>query len=108
MDGTLAKYTSWQGISHIGEPIIPMVNHVKKWLSNGTRVKIMTARVSSKVPAIEREVARKAIEKWCLEHIGQALEVTAEKDFGMIELWDDRAITVEANTGNILTELERL
>jgi len=39
------------------------------------------------------------IEEWCRQHIGQVLEVTNVKDFGMIELWDDRAIQVESNTG---------
>ena len=27
------------------------------------------------------------------------VEVTDKKDFGMIELWDDRAIQIEANMG---------
>ena len=37
-----------------------------------------------------------------MKHIGQELEVTCTKDFGMIELWDDRAIRVEKNTGKII------
>ena len=32
-------------------------------------------------------------------HIGVALDVTNVKDFGMVELWDDRAVSVGLNTG---------
>jgi len=39
------------------------------------------------------------IQEWCKKHIGQVLEVTNVKDYGMIELWDDRAVQVEMNTG---------
>jgi hypothetical protein len=49
--------------------------------------------------AFKRALGREAIEGWCREHVGQVLTVTNAKDFGMIELWDDRAVTVEFNTG---------
>lgn len=39
------------------------------------------------------------IQAWTLEHFGVKLPVTNAKDFGMVELWDDRAIQVEFNTG---------
>lgn len=42
------------------------------------------------------------IRSWCLEHIGQELLITNVKDFGMYELWDDRAVTVEPNTGRVI------
>ena len=35
LDGTLAYYDGWQGIDHIGEPILPMLNRVTKWLEQG-------------------------------------------------------------------------
>lgn len=110
-DGTLAKYDSWQG-TELGEPIPLMVNRVKKWLAFGNEVRIMTARVSSRnqVKRLENgeamwesEAHRAAIEAWCEKHLGQKLVVTAEKDFEMIELWDDRAVTVGKNTGKVLT-----
>ena len=44
----------------------------------------------------------KIIKRWCKQHIGRELEVTNVKDFGMIELWDDRAIQVKKNTGRII------
>jgi hypothetical protein len=45
---------------------------------------------------------RKAIEAWCLEHVGEVLPVTNVKDFGMVCLYDDRAIQVEINTGRLI------
>lgn len=44
-------------------------------------------------------LVRAHIERWCLEHIGIVLPVTNVKDYGMIELWDDRAVQVIPNTG---------
>lgn len=102
LDGTLATYTGWQGPDHIGAPIAPMVERVKRWLADGKTVKIFTARMHGHgMPLIGggTEDVRTPIEDWCERHIGQKLEVTNVKDFGMIELWDDRAIQVECNTG---------
>lgn len=110
-DGTLAHYDSWQG-TKLGAPVKTMVDRVQRWLKEGNEVRIMTARVSSRNQVMrlengedmwESEAHRTAIENWCQEHLGQKLKVTAEKDFQMIELWDDRAITVGKNTGTILT-----
>jgi hypothetical protein len=43
--------------------------------------------------------ARSAIQVWCDQHLGQVLDITNVKDYGMIELWDDRAVRVVLNTG---------
>jgi hypothetical protein len=43
--------------------------------------------------------ARSFIQVWCDKNIGQVLELTCVKDYGMIELWDDRAVRVVPNTG---------
>lgn len=98
LDGTLAEYHGWQGPTHIGAPIEPMVDRVKEWLAEGREVRIFTARVTRPVAS---EVVF-AIMRWCEEHIGRRLPVTNVKDYGMIELWDDRAITVEQNTGRAI------
>jgi len=103
LDGTLAIYNGWNGTDDIGKPVEAMVHRVKGWLRNGTNVKIMTARVASNHSPEERENATRVIKKWCVEHIGKELEVTAEKDFCMIELWDDRCVRVEHNTGRVLS-----
>jgi len=102
LDGTLAHYDGWKGIEHIGEPIPAMVERIQKWLDDGQKVKIFTARVwSDGSTAREREtyLATKYIHSWCLQYIGTVLPVTCQKDFGMIELWDDRAVRVKINTG---------
>lgn len=105
LDGTLARYDGWVNELHIGEPIAPMVERVKAWIAAGVRVKIVTARVApgSQVnndgSKRDIEAVRRVISAWCGAHLGVALEVTHEKDFGMIELWDDRVVQVETNTG---------
>lgn len=99
LDGTLAYYDDWKGIEHIGEPIPEMVERVRKWIEEGKTVKIFTARVGK---GNDADRARAIIIDWCSEHIGRPLEVTCEKDFGMIELWDDRCTQVIPNTGKTL------
>ena len=97
LDGTLAEYTDWVGPYHIGAPIPTMVNRVRQWRSEGLLVKIFTARVSGNPDYVA--TVRHYIEEWCREHLGEALEITNIKDYGMVELWDDRAVQVVPNTG---------
>lgn len=103
LDGTLAKYDGYCGPLHIGDPVPEMVARVQQWLADGIKVKVFTARVYADPSDSERmtEVlqARKAIVDWCKRHIGVELEVTCTKDYGMWQLWDDRAVRVVANTG---------
>lgn len=99
LDGTLAEYHGWIGVEHIGPPIEPMVERVRTWLRAGVPVRIFTARVSGQRA---RDESLPAIEAWCIAVFGTVLPVTNVKDFGMIELWDDRAVAVEHNTGRVL------
>lgn len=114
LDGTLAAYNSGDyhryEPTYIGEPIPEMVQRVKNWLAGGREVRIMTARVvdpytyqhlSEDDKASHNEITD-AIAIWCKEHIGQELDITCVKDYEMIELWDDRAVAVESNTGRLL------
>jgi len=96
LDGTLAHYDGWVDSSHIGAPIPVMVDRVRRWIDSGLTVKIFTARFHNGPKAIA------VINEWSLFHLGQVLEVTATKDFRMVELWDDRAIRVRINTGEII------
>lgn len=96
LDGTLAYYDGWRGAGHIGDPIPLMIDRVRRWLAEGEEVRIFTARVAVPKQADEACVA---ISRWCHTHLGQDLPVTCEKDPWMIELWDDRAVQVETNTG---------
>jgi len=99
LDGTLAKYEGWQGDGHIGEPVPLMLARVKEWLAAGRSVRIVTARVSHQAGHANADRARNLIKEWCAKHLGVALVVTSEKDYSMIELWDDRAVQIEHNTG---------
>lgn len=99
-DGTLAFYEKGDYKKDcLGHPIPTMQRRVKRWLAEGREVRIVTARVSEPARAASE---RFRIEKWCQEHIGAILPVTASKDYDMIELWDDRAVQVESNTGVVL------
>lgn len=122
LDGTLAHYDHWRGADHIGEPVPPMLARVKAWIDAGDDVQIFTARVFGAgmvvppVPLIEvygsveamrctgmqiddAIVAAHYIQVWCQKHVGRVLPVTCMKDYGMIQLWDDRAVQVVPNTG---------
>jgi hypothetical protein len=92
LDGTLAQYGGWMGPEHIGDPVPLMASRVKGWIANNMTVKIFTARacVPEQIPPIQQ---------WLRKHGFGDLEVTNVKDFGMIELWDDRAIQIRPNTG---------
>ena len=98
LDGTLAQYDGWKGETRIGPPVPRMLARVKAWLAEGKTVKILTARVGRTQPD-ELAAVTNAIQAWCQEHIGTVLEVTATKDYSMIELWDDRCVQVIPNTG---------
>lgn len=105
-DGTLAHYERWEGPAALGEPIKPMVERVKRWLSEGRDVRIFTARVDSH-SLKDAVLAHRAIEEWCLRHIGKVLRVTNMKDMHLVEFYDDRCVTVEQNTGRLLTPSTR-
>ncbi len=110
LDGTLAEYHGWDG-GNIGRPIPNMVRRVRWWIANHRDVRIFTARVAETLSRNEQGVVddhafamdqRLRITAWCIENIGVVLPITATKDFGMIELWDDRCVHVEINTGRVI------
>jgi phosphoglycolate phosphatase-like HAD superfamily hydrolase len=95
LDGTLAHYDGWHGSTHVGRPVKKMVERVKQYLADGKDCRIFTARASETDPKVFE-----AIQKWCEKHIGAVLPITNMKDYGMIELWDDRAVQVVPNEGD--------
>lgn len=103
LDGTLAHYEGWNE-GKIGAPIPKMLERVKRWLAEGKQVKIFTARVNGWHDQIRTQEA--LIHEWCLLHLGQAIPITHCKDPAMIELWDDRAVQVEPNTGRRVDGVE--
>lgn len=97
LDGTLAHYDDWRGIEHIGSPIEPMVARVRMWLAEGQEVRIFTARVAGDA----KDLVIAYIQEWLEDQGLPKLKVTNIKDFSMIELWDDRAVRVRINTGEV-------
>lgn len=114
---TLAEYHGWPADGSIGKPVPAMVERVKQWNADGKEVRIFTARVwplgtnfasqSDPTWAPRTNDALDQLAKillWCREHLGFEPAVTCSKDYGMIELWDDRAVQVEMNTGRTIAE----
>lgn len=102
LDGTLAYYDGWIDVSHIGEPVRPMLDQVEKWLQAGEDVRIFTARVSHDGTAeriVQAQHALVAIMDWCEKYLGRVLPVTCMKDYKMKELWDDRCVQILTNCG---------
>lgn len=94
LDGTLAHYENWVEPHEIGAPVPAMIERIKRWIDEGIVVKIFTARDDGH--------GGKFIREWCIKHIGVELEITCVKDHFMLELWDDRAVQIEQNTGRII------
>lgn len=92
LDGTLAKHNG--GHKTIGEPIPKMVARVRRWVGHGKKVKIFSARADS-------EEEKEKIKRWLKKHDLPELEVTNVKEKHCIEFWDDRAVAVRKNTGEV-------
>ncbi len=104
LDGTLAHYDGWQGLDNVGAPIRPMCARVRAWIAEGKEVRIFTARVTEVEEGLSGIFAdladvRAPIDAFCMREFGRKLRITNVKDFGMTELWDDRAVRVVANRG---------
>jgi len=106
LDGTLAEYLNFQGHENIGAPVEEMKARVLRWHRAGIKVKIFTARVSDKDPADVAQ-AKFYIKKWLEDNGFPAFEITCIKDYYMTELYDDRAVQVEFNTGKLLGQSTR-
>ena len=137
LDGTLAKYGKWEGIDHIGEPVKPMVDLIRKMHDGGKVVKILTVRIAPRsnieirpnpyptdqavYDAIGRDneeryryiyqaskwTASEFVSDWCLKNLGFLPEITHEKDHLMLELYDDRVKQVVPNEGLLVEDLYR-
>lgn len=98
LDRTLAYYDGWdkQG-ENIGVPVPAMKERVVRWLHAGRDIRIFTARASRSGVALRVELDK--IEGWCMAHFGRVLPVQNWKDFECTAIWDDLAISVDANCG---------
>jgi len=103
LDKTLATYPPKHG-QVIGDPIPNVVQRMKKYLREGKTVKIFTARVGPPRTQTEISTFTYALDTWCNKVFGQTLPVTCTKDHFVEEIWDDRAVQVVPNTGEILED----
>ncbi len=101
LDGTVALYEGWKGLTHIGEPIPVMLDFIKAHIDSGIPVVIMTARVAS-LDKNKVQIAKDTIDAYFTKHLGQTLPLTCIKDKHMVRLYDDRAREVILNTGRIM------
>lgn len=101
-DGTLARDDNVD-FPALGEPIQPMVNLMKKYIILGTKVKVVTARMSDPNPS-RRVMHRRMIQEWLAKHVdaNTDIEITCMKDFRMKLLYDDRARQVIRNKGVVV------
>ena len=83
LDGTLAWYDHWRGETHIGGMVPAMKIRILRWLEDGMRVKIFTARIVSN----NSEEIRSRIKEWLVANGLPELEITNVKDPGMLQLW---------------------
>lgn len=129
LDGTLAKYDGWRGIDHIGEPVKPMVELIRRMHDEGKVVKIMTARVAPKEkpetkpnpyrtgnwciqePDVQTWALKgewtplEFIQEWCYRVLGFVPEIVYQKDALMLELYDDRVKQVVPNEGWLVEDI---
>lgn len=99
LDGTLVKHDAATfDPMKLGEPIPRMIERVKLMIEHGHNVRIFTARVSGP-SGPERDAIAAAVMNWCIDMFGQPLLVTCIKDYKCLQIWDDRAMAVEHNTG---------
>lgn len=112
LDGCLAEDIPDEPFDYkrIGKPVPAMLQVIKEHLEAGDEVFIFTARASTKdhftiFNGTEEEylkAIKEPIERWCLEHLGQVLPISAEKDYRTTIYYDDRARQVIRNTGEIV------
>lgn len=101
LDGTLFRYEGDHSV--IGPPLKKgdAFKVLKKYVAQGKKCKIVTARVAEGSSVqIKHEI--KAIQDLTQKYFGKRLEVVSGKDTNMIKLYDDKAVAVQNNTGNLI------
>ena len=99
LDGTLAEYHGWTDDGSVGRPVSRMVGRVKQWLAEGKSVVILTARVCHGDPHGQEPIVRAWLNDTFGREVAEQIKITSEKDWSMVEIWDDRAVQVIMNTG---------
>lgn len=108
LDKTLAFHESSWGVSRVGEPIVPMVEKVKEWLTKGYKVTIFTSRVNEFDRSSKKEIDEqvKMIEEFLNRAGLPLLPITSIKRRYFTHYVDDRSYHVERNLGKISDEID--
>jgi len=101
LDGTLAFHESEWGVSKIGPPVPKMLAMVRRWIEEGEKVVLFTARAADKSNI-------QMVEEWLEEHGLGGMKITNIKTPAMTILYDDRAVQVQKNTGRIIGTPDRI
>jgi hypothetical protein len=107
-DRTLATFDHGD-VLRVGEPILPMIEKVKEWLSKNYEITIFTARVSKWMKdGTERNdefIAQQKvlIQEFLAANGLPAMKITANKDPNFTHFVDDKAVKVTPNQGVIET-----
>lgn len=95
-DGTLVTYPPKAGQEY-GDDIPVALTQLRIIRNMGMKVKIVTARAGCPETAFYTHVI-----KWLYDHGLSDVDITDRKDYGMLLLFDDRAITMK--DGAVLTD----
>lgn len=88
-------------INYLGDPIPGVVDACRMLLAQGHDFRIFTARAFPR-PDGSHIDAIHVVEQAALKLFGRRIVVTCMKSFEFDEIWDDMAISIEANTGRFL------
>ena len=80
-----------------GKPIKAMVEEAKRLLNLGYDVRLFTACAYDATP-LQYENMR----DWCKKYLGKHIPIQAHKDHNLFCFFDDKAISIEKDTGRIL------
>lgn len=88
-----------------GAPIELIVMRLKQYIAAGKNCKIFTARVAPHPDVENFNMADRAeqLRDWCEAQGLPRLDVVCIKDAYMEEIWDDKAVSIEPNTGRIFS-----
>lgn len=107
LDGTLIPY-SHENYHHLyfPDPVPAMAERVVRWIEEGHEVVIFTSRLAFK--NIDRARFELELAVWSKRHFGKELTATCIKEPSFKEIWDDRAVAVEQDTGRRLSNNSKL
>lgn len=97
-DGTLCQFPYPDGLPY-GPNQPKMVGILRNFIAAGAAVKIVTARASD-------PYTRASVNDWLRKNDFPAIPITDKKDWTMLALFDDRAITVDPITGEVMTDID--